>query len=89
MGTSLFDSNNELDLENRMVTPDFTQEDIDVEYSLRPKTLEEYIGQDKAKENLAVFIQAARAGMSHLTMFCFTALRDWAKPRCPTSSPMR
>ncbi len=60
MGTSLFDSNNELDLENRMVTPDFTQEDIDVEYSLRPKTLEEYIGQDKAKENLAVFIQAAK-----------------------------
>ena len=56
----MFDSNNELDLENRMVTPDFTQEDIDVEYSLRPKTLEEYIGQDKAKENLAVFIQAAK-----------------------------
>lgn len=56
----MFDSNNELDLENRMVTPDFTQDDIDVEYSLRPKTLEEYVGQDKAKENLSVFIQAAK-----------------------------
>ena len=30
------------------------------EYSLRPKTLTEYIGQQKAKENLAVFIQAAK-----------------------------
>ena len=30
------------------------------ESSLRPKTLAEYIGQEKAKENLSIFIQAAR-----------------------------
>ena len=37
----------------------FWQEDAQ-ESSLRPKTLAEYIGQEKAKENLSIFIQAAR-----------------------------
>ena len=39
----MFDSNNEMDFENRMVAPEFTAEDVDTEFSLRPKTLEEYI----------------------------------------------
>lgn len=42
-----------------LVTSSFTSEDEN-EYSLRPKTLSEYIGQKKAKENLDVFIQAAK-----------------------------
>lgn len=54
------DKNVEFDLESRLVTPDFSEADIDVEYSLRPKTLNEYIGQDKAKENLSIYIEAAR-----------------------------
>ncbi|MCL2071358.1 MAG: Holliday junction branch migration DNA helicase RuvB [Oscillospiraceae bacterium] len=48
----------------RLVTPVLNQEstaEFDTEYSLRPKTLAEYIGQDKVKENLAVFIAAAKA----------------------------
>jgi Holliday junction DNA helicase RuvB len=32
----------------------------DIEYNLRPKTLTEYIGQDKVKDNMAVFIEAAK-----------------------------
>lgn len=35
-------------------------EDADLEYSLRPQTLRQYIGQDKAKHNLEVFIEAAK-----------------------------
>mgnify|MGYP000971331054 FL=1 len=54
----MFDSS--MDFENRVMTPESTPEDVDVEYSLRPKTLTEYIGQDKAKENLSVFIEAAK-----------------------------
>ncbi len=50
----------ELDFENRMVTPEATREDVDIEFSLRPKTLSEYIGQDKVKENLKIFIEAAK-----------------------------
>ncbi len=45
--------------EEPLVAKTFLQEDTG-EVSLRPKTLEDYIGQEKAKENLAVFIEAAR-----------------------------
>lgn len=48
--------------ENRIVSPDFNEgTDGDVELSLRPKTLNDYIGQEKAKENLKVYIEAAKA----------------------------
>ena len=47
------------DAQDPLVTAVLTQEDEN-EYSLRPKTLSEYIGQRKAKENLEVFIQAAK-----------------------------
>lgn len=56
----MLDENNELDLESRLVAPDFCEVDVDVEYSLRPKTLNEYIGQEKAKENLSIYIEAAK-----------------------------
>jgi Holliday junction DNA helicase RuvB len=48
------------DFENRVVAPEYSQEDADVENPLRPRTLSEYIGQDKVKENLSVFIEAAK-----------------------------
>ena len=51
----------DFDFENRIVAPEFTSsEDNDIEFSLRPKTLGEYIGQDKVKENLSIYIEAAR-----------------------------
>ncbi|MDR2909237.1 MAG: Holliday junction branch migration DNA helicase RuvB [Oscillospiraceae bacterium] len=48
----------EMDFENRMVSPDVLAED-EGDASLRPKTMAEYIGQQKVKENLSVFIEAA------------------------------
>ncbi len=45
----------------RIITTEIQEEDIRTEYSLRPQTLEEYIGQEKAKENLKVYIEAAKA----------------------------
>lgn len=50
----------DMDFENRIVTPENSFEDSDAEGSLRPKTMDEYIGQVKVKENLKVFIEAAR-----------------------------
>ena len=50
----------EMDLENRFVAPEITESDREGELSLRPHTLEEYIGQEQVKENLSVFMQAAR-----------------------------
>ena len=46
--------------ENRIITSTEITEDNENEFSLRPKALDEYIGQKKAKENLKVFIEAAR-----------------------------
>ena len=48
------------DFENRLTSPEYTSGDFDTENPLRPKTLSEYVGQDKAKENLSVFINAAK-----------------------------
>ncbi|MCI8351503.1 MAG: Holliday junction branch migration DNA helicase RuvB [Oscillospiraceae bacterium] len=51
----------ETDFENRMVAPEYqSAEEGDVEASLRPSTLEEYVGQEKAKANLSVYIEAAK-----------------------------
>jgi len=52
-------SNDSVRSEEPLVTTSLTREDEN-EYSLRPKTLREYIGQEKAKGNLQVFIEAAR-----------------------------
>ncbi len=49
----------DMDFENRMVTTEFIPED-EAENSLRPRALDEYIGQEKVKENLKVYIDAAR-----------------------------
>ena len=49
-----------MDFENRMVSPDFVPGESELENSLRPKTLEDYIGQEKAKENLSIYIKAAK-----------------------------
>ncbi len=50
----------DMDFESRIVAPDYLGEDSETENNLRPQTLEEYIGQQKAKENLSIFIEAAR-----------------------------
>jgi len=49
----------EMDFENRIVSPDYSFTQDDAELSLRPKNLSEYIGQDKVKENLKIYITAA------------------------------
>ena len=49
-----------MDFENRIVSPEYSVTDDDVELSLRPKTLNDYIGQDKVKDNLSIYIKAAR-----------------------------
>ena len=50
----------DMQFEERMVTPREVEEDREAEVTLRPQTLVEYIGQDKVKENLAVYIKAAK-----------------------------
>ncbi len=47
--------------EDRLITSTMKNEDKDVEESLRPKTLYDYLGQEKAKEQLKIFIEAAKS----------------------------
>lgn len=53
-------TDDELDLENRIVTASYTAGDEEFDTSLRPRRLSDYIGQEKAKENLSVYIEAAK-----------------------------
>ena len=50
----------DFDLENRIVDPEGIPEDTELENPLRPRVLSQYIGQEKVKENLSVFIEAAK-----------------------------
>ncbi len=56
MFTEEFDT----EFENRIMSTSYSEEDSVTEVSLRPTTLEEYVGQVKAKENLKVYIEAAQ-----------------------------
>nr|MBQ8890336.1 Holliday junction branch migration DNA helicase RuvB [Clostridia bacterium] len=52
---------NEFDFENRIVSNEYDSvQDSEIEYDLRPKTLNEYVGQEKAKSNLKVYIESAK-----------------------------
>ncbi len=46
--------------ESRVITTGQNPEDIDVEVTLRPRTIDEYIGQNKVKEKMKIFIDAAK-----------------------------
>ena len=47
-------------MEKRIITTDMMEEDIRIEGSLRPQYLKDYIGQEKAKQNLKIYIEAAK-----------------------------
>lgn len=60
------------DYENRTVEPGYTPEDQAVENPLRPRTFSEYIGQDKVKENLKIYIEAAKSrkeSLDHVLLY--------------------
>ena len=59
-------------MEKRVISTQMQDEDIVVEKSLRPQTLDEYIGQEKAKKNLKVYIEAAKQrkeSLDHVLFF--------------------
>lgn len=47
-------------MEKRIISTQITEEDYGIENSLRPLTLDDYVGQDKVKRNLKVYIEAAK-----------------------------
>lgn len=72
----------------KMMQPGLTAADNE-ENSLRPQHLEDYIGQDKVKQNLKIYLEAAkRRGepMDHILLY---GPRAWARLRWRASSPTR
>ena len=58
--------------EERIISTRNIDAENDYEYSLRPRTIDEYVGQQKVKENLEVFIQAAkerREALDHVLLY--------------------
>ena len=61
----------EMDFEGRIVSPEYVPTDDDVENSLRPKTLDQYVGQQKVKDNLSIYISSKSFGTSlYKLMIC-------------------
>jgi len=59
-------------MEKRVISTQIQEEDIAAEKSLRPQTLDEYIGQEKAKQNLKIYIEAAKQrkeSLDHVLFF--------------------
>ena len=76
---------NDFDFENRIISSEYDSiEDGEVENCLRPKTLSDYVGQNKAKSNLKVYIESAKMRGEALDHVCFTVLPVLEKQRfCP------
>lgn len=67
--------------DERLISSVRNVEDAEVENVLRPRRMSQYVGQKKIKDNLSVYISAAKAEENTLITCCFTDLRDWEKPR--------
>lgn len=74
--------------DDRIVDAAAHDEDSELDFGLRPQTLEEYVGQEKAKESLKIYIEAAKMRGEALDHVLLYALPGWAKRRFPPSSPM-
>lgn len=62
----------EFDYENRIVSTEASGEDVEAEISLRPKAFDEYIGQEKVKDLLKVYIDAAKGrgdALDHVLLY--------------------
>lgn len=59
-------------MEKRMISTELMEEDYKIENSLRPKLLSDYIGQKKIKDNLKIYIEAAKArkeALDHVLLY--------------------
>ena len=59
-------------MKERIITSDFTELDVEIEKNLRPQGLDEYIGQEKVKKQMGIFIKAAqkrKESLDHVLLY--------------------
>lgn len=78
----------EFDFESRIVSSGEVPGDGE-EVSLRPKRLDEYVGQNKVKENLKVYMEAAKSRKESLDHVLLYALRALERPLFRRSLPKK
>ena len=76
-------------MERRIISTDLTEEEKKTESTLRPQLLKDYIGQEKLKSTLKVYIDAARSRGDALDHVLFYGPPAWARLPCPASLPTR
>ena len=76
------------ELDTPIISPTFAPQDAG-EIGLRPKLLNDYTGQEKAKGNLPFILKPPGAEMSRWTIPCCMALPAWARLPWPVSSPTK
>ena len=64
-------------MDNRIITTDVMEEDFSLEGNLRPQTLDEYIGQEKTKNTLKIYIEAAKQRHDSLDHVLLRPSRAW------------
>ncbi len=64
-------------MEKRIISTQITEEDYGIENSLRPLSLDDYVGQNKVKSNLKVYIEAAKERGEALDHVLFMDLGTW------------
>lgn len=73
---------------NDILNKEPMEEDYGIEKSLRPQFFNQYIGQDKVKEQLEIFIKAAKMREEVLDHVLLLALRDLVRQQWHLSLPM-
>ena len=76
-------------MERRIITTQLEENENVLENHLRPQYLSEYIGQEKAKEILKVYIEAAKKRKEALDHVLYMVLRDWERRHLPELLQMR
>ena len=76
-------------MERRIITTEVAPEEKKLEQNLRPQLLKDYIGQNKARSELKIYIDAAKKRNETLDHVLFTDRPDWERRRWPASSQMR
>mgnify|MGYP000458942755 FL=1 len=76
-------------MEKRIITTDVTEEDFSLEGNLRPQTLDDYIGQEKTKSTLKVYIEAAKQRHDALDHVLFMVLQGLVRLLFRGLLPMR